>query len=53
METKVLESINSKLKNLEKKAEKTAERKIMHQRISEMVRGMNFFEKLELISKIL
>ena len=53
MATKVLESINSKLKNLEKKAEKAAEKKIMHQRITELARGMNFFEKLELISKIL
>ena len=50
--TTIYEKIDKKLENLEKKAEKQAEKKIMKQRIGEMVRGLNFFEKLELGLKI-
>ena len=52
MATKILESINSKLKNLEKRAEKAAEKKVRYERIMEMARTMNLFEKLELHIKI-
>ena len=49
----IFERLENKLDRMEKKVEKRLEKKIMHQRITEMVRGMNFFEKLELVMKIL
>ena len=50
--TTIFERLEKKLDNLEKKASKQAEKKIMHQRITEMVRGMNVWERLELMNKI-
>ena len=52
MATTIFQRLENKLDKLEKKVEKRVEKKIMHQRISEMVRGLNFFEKLELTIKI-
>jgi hypothetical protein len=48
----IFERLEKKLDNMEKKVEKRVEKKIMHQRITEMVRGMNIWEKLELHIKI-
>lgn len=48
----IFQRIEKKLDGLEKNAERKAEKKIMHQRISEMVRGKSFLEKVELVIKI-
>ena len=48
----IFERLENKLDRMEKKVEKRVEKKIMHQRITEMVKGLNFFEKLELAMKI-
>jgi len=52
MSTTIFERLEKKIDNIGKKTEKAAEKKVMHQRISEMVRGMSVFEKLELVIKI-
>ena len=52
MATTIFQRLESKLDKLEKKTEKRVEKKIMHQRITEMVKGLNIFEKLELAMKI-
>lgn len=48
----IFERLEKKIDNIGKKAEREAEKKVMRQRITEMVRGLNFFEKLELVIKI-
>jgi hypothetical protein len=48
----IYQRIERRLDTLEKKAQKKAEKEVMRKRITEMVRGMNFFERLELVIKI-
>lgn len=48
----IWQRVEKKLDRLETNAVKKAERKVMHQRVSEMVRGMNFWDKCELTIKI-
>jgi len=48
----IFQRLETKIDNLQKKAEKQAERKIMKQRISVMVSGLNFWERCELVMKI-
>ena len=47
------EEIKKKLNVLEEKAERKAERKVRRERIIEMARNMDFFEKAKLIIKLL
>ena len=46
------EKIIDKIDTLEVKAERKAEKKVMRQRITEMVRGMSLWEKIELTIKL-
>jgi len=50
--TTIFQRLEKKIDNIGKKAEREAEKKVMRQRITEMVRGMDFWQKLELHIKI-
>lgn len=47
-----IKRLEKKIDTLEEKATKKAEKDAKRQRISEMVRGMSFFERVELVLKI-
>jgi hypothetical protein len=49
----IFERLESKLDRLEKNAERRAEKRVRRERIIEMARGMDIWEKLKLITKIL
>jgi len=53
MGTTIFQRLEDKIDNLEKKAEREAEKKVRRKRIMEMARGMDIWEKLQLIIKIL
>ena len=48
----IFQRLEKKIDKLVEKSQKEAEKKVMRQRITEMVRGMSFLEKLELHIKI-
>lgn len=48
----IFERLEKKLNSLEEKAVRKAEKNAKRQRIAEMVRGMNVWERLELAVKI-
>jgi hypothetical protein len=52
MATTIFERLEKKIDRVVEKSQKEAEKKVMRQRITEMVRGLNFFEKMELHIKI-
>jgi hypothetical protein len=45
--------LENKIDNIGKKAEREAEKKVRRERIMEMARSMGFWEKVQLIIKIL
>ena len=49
----IFQRLEKKIDSLGEKVQREAEKKIMHQRITEMVRGKSIWEKIELIVKIL
>ena len=49
----IFERLENKLNNLEKKAEREAEKKVRRERIIEMAREMDIWEKIKLIIKII
>ena len=49
----IFERLEKKLDKLENKAEREAEKKVRRERIIEMAREMDIWEKLQLIIKIL
>jgi hypothetical protein len=53
MGTTIFQRLEKKLDNMGKKAEREAEKRVRHERIIEMARGMDIWEKLKLITKIL
>ena len=48
----IYERLENKLDKLENKAQREAEKKVRRERIMEMARGMNFWEKIQLVIKI-
>ncbi len=53
MSTTIFQRLEKKLDRLKEDAVKKAEKNIRHERIMEMAREMDFFEKIKLIIKIL
>jgi hypothetical protein len=49
----IFQRLEKKIDNIGRKAEREAEKKVRRERILEMAREMNFFEKIKLIIKIL
>jgi septal ring factor EnvC (AmiA/AmiB activator) len=47
------EELKDKIDSIETKAQRKAEKKVRYERIIEMARSMNFWEKVELIMKII
>jgi len=48
----IYERLENKLNKLENKAERRAEKKVRRERIMEMARGMDIWEKIQLVIKI-
>jgi len=53
MPTTIWQRLENKIDNIGKKAEREAEKKVRRERIMEMARSMDFWEKVQLIIKIL
>lgn len=52
MPTTIWQRLENKIDNIGKKAEREAEKKVRRERIMEMARSMDFWEKVQLIIKI-
>ena len=53
MPTTIWQRLENKIDNIGKKAEREAEKKVRRERIMEMASSMGFWEKVQLIIKIL
>ena len=52
MSKTIFQRLENKIDNMGKKAEREAEKKVRRERIMEMARGMDIWEKIQLVIKI-